>query len=55
MNISNEDEHLLITYYIQDLVMCATCDKMVPYIIFSARTSDNRTGNIKVCQCFKNI
>lgn len=35
MNISNEHEHLLITYHIQDLAMSAIYEEIVPYIISS--------------------
>lgn len=35
MNISNEHEHLLITYHIQDLAMSAIYEETVPYIISS--------------------
>lgn len=35
MNISNEDEHLLITCYIRDLAVSAICEEIVPYIISS--------------------
>lgn len=35
MNVSNEDEHLLITCYIQDLAMSAICEDIVPYITSS--------------------
>lgn len=55
LNISNEDEHLLITYYIQDLAMCTICEEIVPYIILSAGKNDDRTGNIKFCQRSKEI
>lgn len=35
MNISNEHEHLLITYHIQDLAMSAIYQEIVPYIVSS--------------------
>lgn len=35
MNVSNEDEHLLITCYIQDRAMSAICEDIVPYITSS--------------------
>lgn len=39
MNISNEDEHSLITYYLQNLAMSAICEDIVSAICnyFSAQ------------------
>ena len=34
--------------------MCAICEEIVPYIIFSAGKNDS-TGNIKFCQRSKEI